>query len=992
MGILKDHKSHYITLFFAHRKWLFSFLTSCFLISIFLFSQPSISFAQIDESFNIVEIIGKKDGLSSNKVSYVYRFKEGVMFIGTNSGVNIYDGYSFVLCNTNVNSLFRLCGNQITSILADKRGDVWVASNNGINRINGFSRVNIPYFNEGNKVFPPDRHGKKTTSWVTMTSDGQVWGVSNGRLYKMYTDSVELVLGDKLQEIRQLLSDASGNLYIDNGETLLIVDAEGEISFEIPIVHLPKIIANAETGVFNMQKDEQGKIITSIGYKKFHELTPTGKFIPISKEQSKLVKNITEIWTYIKRKETTFPYIYNYLEDAQGIQWIATSIGLFKITINKNHFRTLPALEKSSLRALYEHDNGLIYGGSYTPFSMFTYTQNTHQIKEIKDAKDVFFIERLNQDTLLLGTDGGGIALFSTSSNKIIKKGIGPTKLNNFYTAFFDDSDTIWFGGKASIFIAPLDNPLSLTKLPLQENDPLSKSQFFMQLEQAKDGTIWSASKEGIHQYKKGIGTIATYSNFSETDKQLLDGGYRQFVFDELDNLWVATEGGLNYIDTKIGKVTKVFTIKDGLPDNLIYSLILENDSTLWLGTHYGLSRFDTKTKVFTNFYEKDGIAHNEFNTNSYLKAKNGILYFGGINGLTIVDPTNLPNKNQEFTPFIGRYIKYDSQKGASSHFFDSSMGQPVKMSPTEKTIEFHLSSENFLNPRQNTYAYRLEGFETDWVSSGTQNVVRYTNLDQGKYTLKIKATNSEGLWSSSILNVPIIVKRPYYEQWWFGVLLTCLAMILIATGFLIYIRYERHNHNIRHRIATDLHDDVSNSLNNIKVIAKDLKNKSPNNIQEDLERIERMSSSAIGHVQDVVWSVDKELDTLEDLIFVMEDYLDDVVRAKKIPVVFEKKGLNMNNHLRILVRRNLLLIFKEAVSNAVKHTEITKLFLLVANQSKGFNMTITNEFNALKKAKVSTGKGLKNMKQRAAYINGKCNLTQNDDQFSVIINLNYKI
>ena len=214
-----------------------------------------------------------------------------------------------------------------------------------------------------------------------------------------------------------------------------------------------------------------------------------------------------------------------------------------------------------------------------------------------------------------------------------------------------------------------------------------------------------------------------------------------------------------------------------------------------------------------------------------------------------------------------------------------------------------------------------------------------------------------------------------------------------VFLSFYLFCQNAQNKQNqIRYRIATDLHDDVSNTLNNIQLTAKDLAPNASEENKEGLKRIESMSRAAIGSVADVIWSVDKDFNSLQHLIMVMEDYLDEVVRSKKIPIVFEQVNLNTDNYLKIQLRRNLLLIFKEAVSNAVKHTNPTKLTIQLANIGNDFEMVINNEFKERITCQNSGGRGLVNLKRRAKYLKGHLAIKDNSNNFLIKLKLKYSI
>jgi len=190
------------------------------------------------------------------------------------------------------------------------------------------------------------------------------------------------------------------------------------------------------------------------------------------------------------------------------------------------------------------------------------------------------------------------IFIIFNSKQQIIAKTNVPG-INKNYDSFIDDKDTIWIAGNEAIYLSPFSNPLNLAKLPFPLNDPIQKVKQFRQIKQFKNGEYLIATSQGLFIYKKEVGTLQSYTENQETKYQLSGGVVNQFVLDAQENVWIATDNGLNFLSHKTGEITKSFSSVDGLCDNLVYSLLLENDSTLWLGTDGGLSRFNISKERF---------------------------------------------------------------------------------------------------------------------------------------------------------------------------------------------------------------------------------------------------------------------------------------------------------------------------------------------------------------------------------------------------------
>jgi len=207
-----------------------------------------------------------------------------------------------------------------------------------------------------------------------------------------------------------------------------------------------------------------------------------------------------------------------------------------------------------------------------------------------------------------------------------------------------------------------------------------------------------------------------------------------------------------------------------------------------------------------------------------------------------------------------------------------------------------------------------------------------------------------------------------------------------VISYFLIRIRNYRKKYQLRNKLARDLHDELSNSFYNIRIIAKEVDFENIGKAKNDINLIKNMSGEAIGKVEDVIWSLDRENYTVGHVIMKLEDFLDDVLRAKNIPVSFVKENINEDGKLNYLYRRNLLLIFKEAITNAVRHTNPTQVDILFKDQNDSIYFSIENNFNEFVKAKYSTGLGISGMKQRAKFINATLEIEKSDNKFKVIM------
>ncbi|MEO6851759.1 MAG: ATP-binding protein, partial [Mucilaginibacter sp.] len=267
-----------------------------------------------------------------------------------------------------------------------------------------------------------------------------------------------------------------------------------------------------------------------------------------------------------------------------------------------------------------------------------------------------------------------------------------------------------------------------------------------------------------------------------------------------------AGQSGLYLFDPKLN-VFKLYVNKGILSKELIKGITEDEKGDLWISTGNGLARLDTKTHAVKQFNEGDGIQGMEFESNSFLKAKDGQMFFGGLNGFTAFYPKNITTN--EFVPpvYITGFQVFNKDvlpgKKDSPLKEDVSFTDNITLDHTQSAIAFNFAALNFVIAGNNKYAYKLENFDKDWINAGTEHRASYTNLDPGTYVFRVRASNNDGIWNEQGDSVQITITPPYWETWWFRI----AAFSLIV--FLVYTYYRNKIDNVR-RQKTELEDQVA--------------------------------------------------------------------------------------------------------------------------------------------------------------------------------------
>lgn len=311
---------------------------------------------------------------------------------------------------------------------------------------------------------------------------------------------------------------------------------------------------------------------------------------------------------------------------------------------------------------------------------------------------------------------------------------------------------------------------------------------------------LWIGTAQGLNKFDRVSERFLRYQHEPANPKSL--GNNRVFAIyadqDDSNILWIGTwGGGLDRFDKRTGEFMH-FTEKDGLPNGVIYGILGDEAGNLWVSTNNGLSRFDPRAKTFRNYDADDGLQSNEFNQGAYCKNKNGEMFFGGIAGFNRFHPARIDDNPHPPPIVLTAFKKFDKLVKLDTAITDLTR---LKLSYRDNFFSFAFAALDFTNPPKNQYAYKLEGFDEDWIYCGTRRYASYTNLDGGKYTFHVKGANSDGVWNEQGVAVEILVAPPFWKTWWF---ISFAAITLAFLGYGIY-RHKLHDDLARARIASEL-------------------------------------------------------------------------------------------------------------------------------------------------------------------------------------------
>jgi signal transduction histidine kinase/CheY-like chemotaxis protein len=252
--------------------------------------------------------------------------------------------------------------------------------------------------------------------------------------------------------------------------------------------------------------------------------------------------------------------------------------------------------------------------------------------------------------------------------------------------------------------------------------------------------------------------------------------------------LWLGTDIGLYCFDSRTEKIIRNYSDKDGLPSNTIKSILEDREGKLWLSTAHGISRFDLSTQTFRNYDIRDGLQSNEFTLRVSAKGKQEQFIFGGVGGFTTFYPDNIKNNPHkppviltDFTLF-NKPVSTGENSPLQKHI---NIEKHITLAHDQSVFSFEFAALNYEIPSKNRYAYKMEGFDKDWLYTGSdRRFATFTNLSPGEYTFRVKASNNDGVWNEEGTAVKITITPPWWSTWWFR---SVVVTVLLALAFTVY-------------------------------------------------------------------------------------------------------------------------------------------------------------------------------------------------------------
>lgn len=777
------------------------------------------------------------EGLSQNTAFCILQDKTGFIWVGTEDGLNKYDGYDFTIYKHDNNNRSSLSNSQVNALCEDPQENLWVGTSKGLNL---FDRDSESFSVKSNDFVTILLYDSRGNLWIGTFEGLKRYDYATKRLITYMLTGNSTNGGNKIQTI---FEDQHKMLWISIGNDLRYFDPARKKFLPLP-EGIQSNTALRKSNVRVIKQDGYGNYwfgTESSGLYKFNPLnnTVTNYLHKTDNENSLPVNVVRSLFSYAKDQ-----------------LWIGTRDGLSVLnpqTGNFTNYRYNPydpkTLSHNSIRDIVKDRAGNMWIGTYAGglnlFSSgsnnFSYIGEQAGKKPGLSHRVVSSILKADDAALWIGTEGGGLnyvdrkrgiykSYVINSRQQNIVKSLAKDKNGNLWIGNYDglsylnistgqltsyeitendakpenkqvyalapDDDGVWLGTDGRGLKFRGNNGKLTTYVNNPKNKQSVSGNIIITLLKDPNGNLWIGTETGLSYFDKQKNTFKQFLNQPENPYSLSHNTVLALFSDHQQRLWIGTEGGgLNLFDKASGKFYNINN-KYGLANSVIHGIREDKAGDIWVSTNKGLSKIILKNLKLPikpemvqimNYTVADGLQSNQFASGAAGTGDDGELLFGGINGVTTFFPDKIIRNDFKpkvvITDFL---IKNNPVTINGDHSpLKKAIGETDKITLThdQAFITFKFAALNFVNPEKNQYAYKLDGFyDDDWHFVGNQRTATYTNLDAGQYTFMIKAANNDGVWNNEVKILKITVLPPWWETWWaYLIYASIIGMLLYA-------------------------------------------------------------------------------------------------------------------------------------------------------------------------------------------------------------------
>jgi signal transduction histidine kinase/ligand-binding sensor domain-containing protein len=949
------------------------------------------------------------DGLANSTVTSIYQDTKGFIWFSTQEGLSRFDGYSFV--NYDVRDGL---GHQIVNDVAeDKQGRLWAATNGG-----GVSLLLDRQAEDqrGVRITPgkkfisfrvADEHGADFVNRIHFDSQNNLWCLTDLGLYRASLNKIanlkfEAIVTRASSNARALTEDRRGRIWAGVANELVEI-REGQIINHGSSATGAEVVAG-ETGergdfIRSVLETKDGRILvaTSVGCYKF-----------LSKPEAERDEWVAEPLALNEQK------IFSMFEDSSGSLWFSTfgTYNGFSRYENgqRDDYSKTQGIDHR-VQSFAEDNEGNLWfgtsGGGVYKFGGEAFT-NYAVTGEFPTGITSSVFENFAGKIVALLYGGQLVEITESRVGRLpMLDGAPSTPRYSFIQA--RNGEWIWGDGGS-------ETKVRQPVIQLRNQRRVSLKTFFSDLDlnqrihyyEDEKSVLWLITTRDVYRLDVADQTLSHQATMPIAS--MLEGSAPQITSDRVGDLWVSSSLGLCRLRER---QSKCFPPVDGLPaidpralfvdsrgwlwiglryngvsvtrdpgdeqpqfvnysndqgmvSNTVWSIAEDNLGRMYFGTERGLEQFDVEKNLWRHFNSKNGLSGDRIH--SLAKDRRGNMWICTSSGLTKFNPS-VERVNDKPPPI---YLSRVNIAGEELPIAETGVNEIplIELQATRNNLAIEFVGLNFTGEDNLNYQYKLEGVDADWSAPTKQRVVNYARLASGNYRFLVRAINGERITSLTPASFRFRILPPIFMRWWFVGLSILFVGALVVAAYRYRVSRLLELERMRTRIATDLHDDIGSNLTRISLLSELAKQQSGNG--KLLGSIADIARESVASMNDIVWAISPQHDRIVDLTRRMRQHAEEVFSLRDIKLEFDAPASDVDIHLPVGTRRDVLLIFKEAVNNTARHSDCTRVVIDFRCEHHSLRLQISDNGSGFDLGSESEGHGLRSMARRASALGGE--------------------
>ncbi len=972
----------------------------------------------------VLNVYTTDDGLISNDVTCTYRDSRGFLWIGSKEGLQVYNGKYFRNIRHHLLDSNSLSGDWVLSIAEDAKGFIWVGTDNGICKIHP-GHLRCTRYEPGKKM---RKEVNPYQSKVVADDRGRIWALTAN--YLLMNEGDSFICKEPVKYPGNLCMSSDHQLLITVFDQVLIKNTETGVVIKPPLQEKSRVdytcsyrdklgnywLGSWGTGLIihdanwknhqsfiwdiNPSNPSTTNIVSSINGDDHHVYvgTSNGFFIYDLDEPIDLSAGLLFNYTNPDKKNMLpFGTVGHISIDVNRNIWLATSTGLnVSMALNSTYSKVTSGT--GFITDMVWNDQQLIasswYGkGIYFMDGNMQITQTIQYLPEYTDQLDNSQISGLDMDDreILWIATFNGLVKYDLASRKTVdyftkeKNGLPTNRLND-----------VWFNKTENeVWTANYDDGITRINLATgkavqlnMKNSSFIPADLIWSFYDGGNGIEWILTNDGIVNYNCHSKKWNCWKEISFNSSKIRIGKCNAMLKDRLGTIWLGTENGL-FVYVNQNWLFK--GVENGLPERSINSIAQDSKGRIWIGFDHSLLNFDPGS--FSSFilssYNDILLPAVEF---IFINPNNDRLFLVSEHEIYEIDTDSLL-ATHTVSPKV--YLEKFLINGKSCYSItDSFTLEKKEFSFDQNNVEIGFVTPSIGEIGKLLYSYRI-GANGLWSDPSENNQIILPKLQPGSYQVEIRATTDGVHWSNKPLRIAFKIRPPFWTTWWFRSLIGVMSVLTIAWWVrfistrkmklkILRLEKEQAIEKERSRLSRDMHDDLGSGLTKISILSEVVKKKVKEEAEVDayLENISDSSRELVQNLNNIIWSLSPGNDKIQALTAYIREYAAKFLESCQVGFEVNTDQINMDQEVPEQVKRNIFLVVKESLNNAVKHGKSTKVILnMEIKNGSALQIIITDNGVGMNSQVSGSGNGLKNMEKRMKDIQGSFSIESERDK-----------